>query len=71
MSKSKLDTRDVHTIITDQWIEHFDLGEQEDEKYAKNYTSGFADDHTDAGTNNAFEVWCLLQDSRTTACQVA
>ena len=54
MSKSKLDTRDVHTIITDQWIEHFDLGEQEDEKYAKNYTSGFADDSTDTGTNNAF-----------------
>ena len=54
MSKSKLDTRDVHTIITAQWIEHFDLGEQEDEKYAKNYTSGFADDSTDTGTNNAF-----------------
>ena len=54
MSKSKIKTQDVHTIITDTWIENFDMGEQEKTEYSKKYTSEFVDDHTDSGQDNPF-----------------
>jgi len=54
MSKSKIKTQDVHTTITDTWIENFDMGEQEKHAYSKKYTSEFVDDHTDSGQDNPF-----------------
>ncbi len=52
MSKSKIKTQDVFTIITDSWIENFNMAEQERMEYSKQYSSQFVDDNTDTGQDN-------------------
>ena len=52
MSKSQIKTQDVFTIITDSWIENFNMAEQERMEYSKQYSSQFVDDNTDTGQDN-------------------